>query len=187
MCVFPRNFSGTTIQRDGQRTRGRGAAAKRRAFGAGVTACCSAGATVPDCRWSRFSATPLRPVRGQAKTVDHRERLTGIVVDGRNLPGAGYARTARRRCVAGQVSVVWRRTQFRFSGARSRGSACRRCRRVELDAYRQGGISRSLPGSWFRGCAIGFLGNRAGSGSVSVHAAGGSPEPSGTDSHSGIP
>ena len=56
-------------------------AAKRRAFGAGVTACGSAGAAVPDRRWSRSVATPLRPVRREAKTADHREFLTGIVVE----------------------------------------------------------------------------------------------------------
>ena len=55
--------------------------AKRRACGAGVTACFSAGATVPDCRWSRSPATPPRAVRRPAKTADYPEDLAGIVVE----------------------------------------------------------------------------------------------------------
>ncbi len=60
---------------------GRGAAAKRQAFGAGVTACFSAGAAVPACRWSRSPSDAAARRPEAAKTAGYREDLTGIVVE----------------------------------------------------------------------------------------------------------
>ena len=70
---FLRDLQEPTITGPAVRTRGRGAAAKRRGFGTGVTARCSAGAAVPARRWSRCDAGARRPK--VAKTADHLDNL----------------------------------------------------------------------------------------------------------------
>ena len=76
------------------RTRGRDAAAKRRAFGMGVTARCSAGAALPDRRWSRCDAGARRPTVGE--TADYRDNLAGIALNWSEAAGESSGSTLRR-------------------------------------------------------------------------------------------
>ena len=82
MCGSFANHEEPTITGPGVRTRGRRAAAKRRAFGMGVTARCSAGATLPARRWSRCDADARRPRVGEdnrppGQHGGHRAELVG--------------------------------------------------------------------------------------------------------------